>query len=188
MFWPQIKSKYSRDWCYLNIFTEESFYYTKSTGIKLTTVLPRKKEKLWAFGKWLNNDVCNNWYINHSEKQAHQIQQPEQTWSEDHKKNSEPLSSLCVCVCVTFFKDCTAAAIVWAFGDCQTLIWLYEECLWGGFYCFQLENASHPTSTKPHAHQALPVFSCPEVIRKPESTTGNTHGVNLCLKWAHSLP
>lgn len=86
-----------------------------------------------------------------------------------------------------FFKDCTAAAIVWAFRDCQALVWLYEECLWGGFYCFQLENSSLSTSTKPHAHQALPVF-CPEVIRKPESTTGNTRGANLCLKLAHILP
>lgn len=56
-----------------------------------------------------------------------------------------------------------------------------------GFIAFSWRIHPFPTSTKPHAHQALPVF-CPEVIRKPESTTGNTRGANLCLKLAHILP
>lgn len=47
---------------------------------------------------------------------------------------------------------------------------------------------STPTnSTKPHAHQALPVF-CPEVIRKQEFTMRETRGVNLCLELVPSFP
>ena len=74
-----------------------------------------------------------------------------------------------------FFKNCTAAEIVWVLWDCQTIIRLREEFFWGGFYCFQLENPSQSTHPTTHQHKTTCTPSpapllCPEVIRKQEST------------------
>lgn len=91
------------------------------------------------------------------------------TGIQDHCLLSFPLSFF------FFFKNCTAAEIVWVLWDCQTIIWLHEEFFWGGFYCFQLENPSQPTHPTTHQHKTTcppspaPLL-CPEVIRKQEST------------------
>lgn len=71
-----------------------------------------------------------------------------------------------------FFKDCTAAAIVWAFRDCQALVWLYEECLWGGFYCSQLENSSSPQaqSHMPTTHRLSSALEWSESQSPPQGT------------------
>ena len=80
-----------------------------------------------------------------------------------------------------FFKNCTAAEIVWVLWDCQTTIQLCEEFFWGGFYCFQLENPSQPTHPPTHQHKATcpprpaPPL-CPGVIRMQGCTrSGQGH-------------
>lgn len=79
-----------------------------------------------------------------------------QTWGGGGKRNSEPLCIFPPMKLV--LKDCTDSGIVWAFWDCQTIVWLCEEFFQGGFYWLQLENPSYHTLIHPHPqHKA----TCP---------------------------
>lgn len=92
-----------------------------------------------------------------------------------------------------FFKNCTAAEIVWILWDCQTTIRLCEEFFWGGFYCVQLENPSQLTHPPTHQHKTTcppspaPLL-CPEVLRKQESTRREAPWGDKAMFQQHKRP
>lgn len=165
---------------YLSTYTRELlFHKNKFSGMILTIYLAKLNK---CYGSLQIQDLCNDQWIDITEKRALLIKHLEADMGGGGKKKIQKhclFSFFFMNLIWFFYKSCTDAGIMWAFGDCQTL-WLWEEFFWGEFYWFQLENPSPTTISKIH----MPTKLCLSLPLTNQKANVHSEGYKL----SHFLP